>query len=45
MKTIHWTNQDGVGIDLVDTPGFDDSHEGVTDADILAMIATFLTTQ
>ncbi|KAL4077619.1 hypothetical protein J3A83DRAFT_4215187, partial [Scleroderma citrinum] len=27
------------------TPGFDDSRQGVTDADILAMIAMFLTTQ
>lgn len=45
VQTIHWTTRDGVGINLVDTPGFDDSREGVTDADILAMIATFLTTQ
>ena len=32
-------------MNLVDTPGFDDSREGVTDADILTMIANFLTRQ
>lgn len=32
-------------MNMVDTPGFDDSREGVTDADILTMIANFLTRQ
>lgn len=43
VHSIQWTTGDGVGINLVDTPGFDDSREGVTDADILKMIADFLT--
>jgi hypothetical protein len=30
---------------VVDTPGFDDDHEGVTDADILNQIARLLTKQ
>jgi hypothetical protein len=34
--------QDGVSVTLVDTPGFDDSREGVTDTDILGKIADFL---
>ena len=45
VQSIHWTTEDGIGINLVDTPGFDDSREGVTDADILKMIADFLTQQ
>ena len=45
VRSIHWTAKDGVEIILVDTPGFDDSREGVTDADILTMIADFLTRQ
>ncbi|KAI5982160.1 P-loop containing nucleoside triphosphate hydrolase protein [Pisolithus marmoratus] len=42
IQSIEWVNKDGVKIKLVDTPGFDDSREGVTDTDILEMIATFL---
>jgi predicted GTPase len=34
--------QDGVSMTLVDTPGFDDSREGITDTDILGKIADFL---
>ena len=45
VHSIHWTTENGVGVNLVDTPGFDDSREGVTDADILTMIADFLTRQ
>ncbi|KAL4077618.1 hypothetical protein J3A83DRAFT_4368952 [Scleroderma citrinum] len=45
VQSIHLLTQNGLGINLVDTPGFDDSREGVTDADILSMIAMFLTTQ
>ena len=33
---------DGRRVTLVDTPGFDDSRQGVTDTDILAKIANFL---
>jgi predicted GTPase len=32
----------GRHVTLVDTPGFDDSREGVTDTDILGKIASFL---
>ncbi|KAL4064041.1 hypothetical protein J3A83DRAFT_4101743, partial [Scleroderma citrinum] len=45
VQSIHLPTQNGHGISLVEMPSFDDSREGVTDADILAMIATFLTTQ
>ncbi|KAL4064013.1 P-loop containing nucleoside triphosphate hydrolase protein, partial [Scleroderma citrinum] len=45
VQTICWATQYGIGLNLVDTPGFDDSRERVTDADILAMIATFLAIQ
>ncbi|KIM43894.1 hypothetical protein M413DRAFT_68097, partial [Hebeloma cylindrosporum] len=34
--------EDGVSVTLVDTPGFDDSREGITDTDILGKIADFL---
>ena len=34
--------QDGISVTLVDTPGFDDSREGITDTDILGKIADFL---
>lgn len=34
--------QDGISVTLVDTPGFDDSREGITDTDILKKIADFL---
>jgi hypothetical protein len=34
--------QDGISVTLVDTPGFDDSREGITDTDILGKIANFL---
>lgn len=33
---------EGTMTKLVDTPGFDDSREGTTDAEVLNMIATFL---
>ena len=32
----------GHNVTLVDTPGFDDSREGVTDTDILKKMADFL---
>ena len=34
--------QDGVSVTLVDTPGFNDSREGVTDTDIIEKIVDFL---
>jgi hypothetical protein len=34
--------QDGVSMTFIDTPRFDNSHEGVTDTDILEKIADFL---
>ena len=43
VQPISWVAEDGTRIKLVDTPGFDDSREGVTDAEVLKMIATFLT--
>ncbi|KIM43892.1 hypothetical protein M413DRAFT_25411 [Hebeloma cylindrosporum] len=41
ITTSHYV-QDGVSVTLVDTPGFDDSREGITDTDILGKIADFL---
>ena len=34
--------QDGISVTLVDTPGFDDSREGITNTDILGKIVDFL---
>ena len=42
IATVSFATEDGTRIKLVDTPGFDDSREGVTDAQVLKMIATFL---
>ena len=41
ITTSRYT-QDGISVTLVDTPGFDDSREGVTDTDILGKIVDFL---
>ncbi|KAI6127582.1 hypothetical protein EDD16DRAFT_246347 [Pisolithus croceorrhizus] len=41
-SSVQWVNNNGVKIKLVDTPGFDDSRDGVTDTDVLKMIANFL---
>ena len=43
VQPVCWDAEDGTRIKLVDTPGFDDSREGVTDVQVLKMIATFLT--
>ena len=43
VQPLPWVTEDGTRIKLVDTPGFDDSREGVTDVQVLKMIATFLT--
>lgn len=42
VQPIELDNGNGVRFKLVDTPGFDDSREGITDIDVLSMIATFL---
>ena len=42
IPPISLVAKDGTRIKLVDTPGFDDSREGVSDAGILKMIAIFL---
>ncbi|KAI6030301.1 P-loop containing nucleoside triphosphate hydrolase protein [Pisolithus marmoratus] len=42
VQPIELNNGKGLGFKLVDTPGFDDSREGITDIDVLSMIATFL---
>ena len=42
VEPVSWAVEDGTRIKLVDTPGFDDSREGITDAQVLKMIATFL---
>ena len=41
ITTSHYM-QNGISVTLVDTPGFDDSREGITDIDILEKIADFL---
>ena len=43
VQPFPWVTEDGTRIKLVDTPGFDDSRKGVTDVQVLKMIATFLT--
>lgn len=43
VEPVSWVATDDTRIILVDTPGFDDSREGVTDVQVLEMIATFLT--
>ncbi|KAL4062282.1 hypothetical protein V8B97DRAFT_1878072 [Scleroderma yunnanense] len=45
VQPISWDTEDGARIKVVDTPGFDDSRAGVTDTDVLKMIAEFLTKQ
>jgi len=40
--SIYIDEEAQLAITLVDTPGFDDSREGVTDTDILGKIAAFL---
>lgn len=42
VQPIELDNGNGIRFKLVDTPGFDDSREGITDIDVLSMIATFL---
>ena len=42
VETVSLITEDGTRIKLVDTPGFANSREGVTDAEVLNMIATFL---
>lgn len=42
IQPIELDNGSGLSFKLVDTPGFDDSREGITDIDVLSMIAAFL---
>ncbi|KAL4063993.1 hypothetical protein V8B97DRAFT_1435871 [Scleroderma yunnanense] len=45
VQSVSWITEDGTAVKLVDTPGFDDSRAGMTDARVLKMIATFLTNE
>ncbi|KAL4077613.1 P-loop containing nucleoside triphosphate hydrolase protein [Scleroderma citrinum] len=45
VQPVSWVNEDGTRVKLVDTPGFDDSRAGMTDAKVLIMIANFLTNE
>ncbi|KAL4077628.1 P-loop containing nucleoside triphosphate hydrolase protein [Scleroderma citrinum] len=45
VQPVCWVTEDGTSVKLVDTPGFDDSRAGLTDAEVLKMIATFLTNE
>ncbi|KAL4064017.1 P-loop containing nucleoside triphosphate hydrolase protein [Scleroderma citrinum] len=45
VQPVSWTNEAGKRVKLVDTPGFDDSRAGMTDAKVLIMIANFLTNE
>ncbi|EMD41352.1 hypothetical protein CERSUDRAFT_39131, partial [Gelatoporia subvermispora B] len=42
VKTASFFEADGRAVTLIDTPGFDDSRDGVTDTDILKKISSFL---
>ena len=42
VEPVRYIEDDGRCITLIDTPGFDDSREGVTDTDVLRKIASFL---
>ncbi|KAL4061675.1 hypothetical protein V8B97DRAFT_2066349, partial [Scleroderma yunnanense] len=42
VQSVRWATTDDITVKLVDTPSFDDSRTGVTDTDVLEMIATFL---
>ncbi|KAF8345737.1 P-loop containing nucleoside triphosphate hydrolase protein [Amanita rubescens] len=42
VDRFRYFERDGRCVTFVDTPGFDDSREGVTDTDILQKIASFL---
>ncbi|KAL4077630.1 hypothetical protein J3A83DRAFT_1637988 [Scleroderma citrinum] len=44
-QPVCWVTQDGTTVKLVDTPGFDDSRVGMTDTQVLRMIADFLTNE
>jgi len=43
VQPVSWNTENGTRVTLVDTPGFDDSRDGMTDVKVLNMIATFLT--
>jgi len=41
-KSTYFNHSNNSSVTLVDTPGFDDSRDGVTDTDVLRKIACFL---
>lgn len=45
ISCAKYLNSDGRIVTLMDTPGFDDSREDLSDVDILRMIGEFLTTE
>ncbi|KAL4064014.1 P-loop containing nucleoside triphosphate hydrolase protein [Scleroderma yunnanense] len=45
VRPVNWVAKNGTKVELVDTPGFDDSRAGITDAEVLRMIADFLTNE
>ena len=45
VQPLSWITENGTKVKLVDTPGFDDSREDLTDVQVLKMIATFLTNE
>lgn len=45
VQLINYMEPDGRHIAFIDTPGFDDNREDMTDADILQQIADFLSTE
>ncbi|OCH84692.1 hypothetical protein OBBRIDRAFT_741154, partial [Obba rivulosa] len=42
VKTASFFEADGRAVTFIDTPGFDDSRDGVTDTDILKKISSYL---
>ncbi|KAL4062294.1 P-loop containing nucleoside triphosphate hydrolase protein [Scleroderma yunnanense] len=42
VQPVSWVNKDGKRVKLVDTPGFNDSRAGMSDVEVLKMIANFL---
>ncbi|KAL4077635.1 hypothetical protein J3A83DRAFT_4059744, partial [Scleroderma citrinum] len=45
VQPISWVTEDGTRVKLLDTPGFDDFHAGMTDIEVLKMIEAFLTNE
>ncbi|KAL4068934.1 hypothetical protein V8B97DRAFT_1970817 [Scleroderma yunnanense] len=45
VQPVCWVTGDGMNVKLVDTPGFDNPREGITDTQVFKMIVTFLTNE